>query len=103
LEACDGAIDVLSSVGVSIEEHHGNVLRRFREVVCHAVRRGAMLALAVTTFQSDEDLHNMAIGFSLVERPNNVSALATEFTGAAGAIAEYERVQDVIRSTPHDV
>jgi hypothetical protein len=42
-------------------------------------------------------------GFSPVERPDDVSALAMEFRGAAGAIAKYERVEDVIRSAPHDV
>jgi hypothetical protein len=45
----------------------------------------------------------MAIRFPLVERPNDVGALATEFRGVMGANAEYERVEDVIQSTPHDV
>jgi hypothetical protein len=101
LEACGGAIDVLSLAGVSIEERLGNVPRWFREVVCHA--RGAMLALAAATLWSNEDLHYMAIGFLPVDRPNDVSVLAMEFTGAAGAIAKYERVEDVIQSAPHDV
>ena len=45
----------------------------------------------------------MATGFSPVEEPNDVGALAMEFRGAAGTIAESERVEDVIRSAPHDV
>jgi hypothetical protein len=103
LEACDGAIDVLSPVGVTIEERLGNIPRWFREVVHHAVRRGATLALATAALRRGEDLHDMAIGFSPVERPDDVIALAMEFRGAAGAIAKYERVEDVIRSAPHDV
>ena len=46
LGACGGVIDVLSLVGVSVEERLGNILRWFREVVRHVVCRGAMLALA---------------------------------------------------------
>ena len=103
LEACGGVIDVLSSAGVSLEEHLGNVPRRFTEVIRHAVRHGAALALVVVTLWSGEDLHDMAIGFLLVEEPNDVGALAMEFRGAAGAIAKSERVEDVIRSAPHDV
>ena len=49
LEACVGVVDVLSPVGVSMEERLGNVLRWFREVVHHAVCRGATLALAAAT------------------------------------------------------
>jgi ABC-type transporter Mla subunit MlaD len=49
IEACSDAIDVLSPTGVNIEERLGNVLRRFREVVHHTVRHGAMLALAAAT------------------------------------------------------
>jgi hypothetical protein len=45
----------------------------------------------------------MAIGFPLVKRPYDVGALAVEFRGVAGAIAEYERVEDVISSAPYDV
>jgi hypothetical protein len=45
----------------------------------------------------------MAIRFAPVERPNDVSALAGEFMGAAGAIAESERVEDVICFAPYDV
>ena len=45
----------------------------------------------------------MAIGFPLVESPNDVDALAMEFRGVAGAIAESKRVEDVIRSAPYDV
>jgi hypothetical protein len=62
-----------------------------------------MLALAAATLRSNEDLHDMAIEFLLVERPDDVSALAMEFRGTAGTVAEYERVDDVIQSTPHDV
>jgi hypothetical protein len=63
LEACDGAIDVLSPVGVTIEERLSNIPRWFREVVHHAVRRGATLALATAALRRGEDLHDMAIGF----------------------------------------
>jgi hypothetical protein len=101
LEACNGAIDVLLLTGVSIEEHLGNVPRWFR--VRHAVHRGATLALAAATLQSGEDLHDMTIRSSPVERPDDVSALAVEFRGIMSAIAEYEREEDVIRSAPHDV
>ena len=59
--------------------------------------------MATATLQSGKDLHDMTIGVSPVERPNNVGALAMEFRGAMGAIVEYERVEDVIRSAPHDV
>ena len=45
----------------------------------------------------------MAIGFPPVEEPDDVGALAVEFRGTAGAIAESERVEDVIRSAPHVV
>ena len=45
----------------------------------------------------------MAIGFPPVEEPDDVGTLAVEFRGTAGAIAESKRVEDVIRSTPHDV
>jgi hypothetical protein len=45
----------------------------------------------------------MAIGFLLVERPNDVGVLAMEFRGMVGAIIKYERVEDVIQSPPHDV
>jgi hypothetical protein len=38
-----------------------------------------------------------------VERPDDVSTLAMEFRGAVGAIVESGRVEDVIRSSPHDV
>ena len=38
----------------------------------------------------------MAIGFPPVEEPNKVGALAVEFKDMAGAIAEFERVEDVI-------
>ena len=103
LETCGGAIDVLSLAGVNIEECLGNILRWFREVVHHAVCHGATLALATATLQSGKDLHDMTIGVSPVERPNNVGALAMEFRGAVGAIAKSERLEDVIRSAPHDV
>ena len=49
LEVCVGAIDMLSPVGVSVEDRLGNVPRRFREVIRHTVRRGATLALATAT------------------------------------------------------
>ena len=61
------------------------------------------MALATATLQSGKDLHDMTIGVSPVERPNNVGALAVEFRGTMGAIAEYDRVEDVIRSAPDDV
>jgi hypothetical protein len=38
----------------------------------------------------------MANEFPPMERPNDVSVLAMEFRGMVGAIAEYERVKDVI-------
>jgi hypothetical protein len=38
-----------------------------------------------------------------MEEPGVAGALAVEFRGAEGAIAESERVEDVIRSTPHAV
>ena len=101
LEACDTTIDMLLLVGVSIEESLGNVLRWFREVVRHAVRHA--VHRGGSTLRRDEDLRDMAIGFPPVERPIDVGALAMELKGAAGAIAEYERVEDVIRSAPHDV
>jgi hypothetical protein len=44
----------------------------------------------------------MVTGFLPVEKPNDVGALALEFRSAVGAIAEYERVQDVIHSAPHE-
>jgi hypothetical protein len=94
---------MLSLVGVSIEEHLGNMLRRFREVVRHVVCHGAKFALAAATLWSGEDLRDMAIGFLLVERPNDVGVLAMEFRGMVGAIIKYERVEDVIQSPPHDV
>jgi hypothetical protein len=103
LEACGGAINVLSPVGVCVEERLGNVPRWFREVVHHALCRGAALALAVATLRSGEDVHDMAIGFLPVERPDDVGALAMEFRGAVGTVAKYERVDDVIWSAPHDV
>ena len=43
LEACNSVIDVLSPVGVSVEDHLSNTPRRFREVIHHVVRRGAVL------------------------------------------------------------
>ena len=63
----------------------------------------AALALVAATLRSGEDLHDMAIEFPPMEEPNNVGALAMEFRGAVGAIAESERVEDVIRFAPHDV
>jgi len=103
LESCGGVIDVLSPVGVSVEERLGNVPRWFTEVIHLAIRRGAALALVAATLRSGEDLHDMAIEFPPVEEPDDVGALAVEFRGAVGAIAESERAEDVIRSTPHDV
>jgi hypothetical protein len=61
------------------------------------------MALAATTVWSGKDLCNMAIGFPPVEEPDDIDAWAVEFRGAASAIAKYERVEDVIRSAPHDV
>lgn len=49
LEACGGVVDVLSLVGVSVEERLSNVLGRFMEVICHAVRCVATLALAAAS------------------------------------------------------
>ena len=49
LEACGGVIDVLSPVGVSIEERLNNVLRWFTKVIQQMVHRGAALALAANT------------------------------------------------------
>ena len=88
---------------MSVEERLGNVLRRFTKVIWHAVRHGAVLPLAAATLRSGEDLHDMAIEFPPVEEPDDVGALAVEFRGAVGAIAESERVEDVIRSAPHVV
>ena len=48
-------------------------------MVHHTVCRGATLALAAATLWSDEDLHDMAIGFPPVEEPDDVYALAVEF------------------------
>ena len=45
----------------------------------------------------------MAFRFLAMEKPNDVGALAVEFKGAVGAIAKSKRVEDVIRSAPHDV
>ena len=45
----------------------------------------------------------MVIGFPPVEEHDDVGALAVDFRDAAGTIAEAERVEDVICSTPHDV
>lgn len=67
LGACGGVIDMLLLAGVSVEEPLGNVPRRFAEVICHAVRRGAALALTNATLRSGEDLRNMTIGFPPVE------------------------------------
>jgi hypothetical protein len=94
---------MLLPTGVSIEEHLGNVPRRFTKVIRHVVCCGAVLALVAATLQSGEDLRNMATGFPPVEEPNDVDALAVEFRDAVGAIAEFKRVEDVIRSAPHDV
>ena len=90
LEPCGGVIDDLSLVGVSVEECLGNVPRQFTEVIRHAVHRGAVLVLAAATLWSDEDLRDMVIGFPPVEEPDDVSALAVEFRGAAGTIAKTE-------------
>jgi len=103
LEACGGVIDVLSPVGVSIEERLDNVLRWFTKVIQHTVRHGATLALAAATLRSGEDLCDMAIGFPLVEEPDEVGALAMEFRDVEGTIAEFERVEDVIHSAPRYV
>ena len=94
---------MLSPVGVSVEERHGNVPRWFREVVHHMVRRGATLVLVAATLRSSEDLRDMAIGFPPAKKPDDVGALAVEFRGATGAIAKSKRVEDVIRSAPYDV
>jgi hypothetical protein len=86
-----------------VEEHLRNMLRRFMEVIRHAVRRGATLALAAATLQSGEDLRDMATRFPLVEKLEDVEALAVEFKSAVGAITEYEGVEDVIHSASYDV
>ena len=59
--------------------------------------------MATATLWIGKDLRDMSIGFPPMERPDDVGALAVEFRGAAGTIAEYERVEDVTRSTPYDV
>jgi hypothetical protein len=46
LEVSGNVLDVLSPVGVSVEECLDNVPGWFSEVIRHAVRRGAALALA---------------------------------------------------------
>ena len=71
LEACGGVIDVLSPVGVSMEEHLGNVPRGFTEVIRYAVRHRAVLALAAITLWSGEDHRDMAIGFPPMEEPDD--------------------------------
>ena len=103
LEACGGVIDVLSPVGVSIEERLDNVLRWFTKVIQHTVRHGATLALAAATLRTGDDLRDMTIGFAPVEEPDDVGVQALEFRSTTGTIAESERVEDVIRSGPHDV
>jgi hypothetical protein len=100
---CGIFLDVLSPAGVSAEERIGNVPRRFLEVICHAVRHGAALALAAAFLRSGEDVRDMASRFPPMERPDDADALAVKFRGAAGAIAKFERVEDVIHSAPHDV
>ena len=52
--------------------------------------------MAAATLQSGEDLRDMATGFLPMERLDDVGVLAMEFKGVAGAIAESERVEDVI-------
>lgn len=103
LEASGGVLDVLSPVGVSVEECLGNVPGRFSEVIHHAVRRGAALALAAAFLRSSEDLRDMASACPPMEKPDDIGALAMEFRGAAGAIAEFESIEDIIRSTPRDM
>lgn len=103
LEACGGVLDVLSPVGVSVKECIGNVPRWFLKVIHHAVRHGASLVLAASFLWGSEDLRDMASGFPPMEKLDDADALAMEFRGAAGAIAESKRVEDVIRSAPHDV
>jgi hypothetical protein len=49
LEVCGGAIDVLLPVGMSVQDHLGNVLRWFREAIRHAVCHEVALALAATS------------------------------------------------------
>lgn len=61
------------------------------------------MALAAAFLRSGKDLRYMAIGFPPTEKPDDISALAVEFRSAAGAIVEYEKVEDVIRSAPHEV
>ena len=94
---------MLSPVEVSVEEHLKKVPRWFMEVIRHAVQHGAALVLVAATFRSGKDLRDMATRFPPVEKPKDVDALAMEFKSAMGAIAEYEGVEDVIRSAPYDV
>lgn len=89
-------------MGMSVEDRLGAAPRRCGEVIRHAVRRGAAAALAATSIRSDEDLHNMAIGFALGEDPGETSVLASSFRVVAGAIAEAEDIEDIIRSAPQE-
>lgn len=45
----------------------------------------------------------MASGFPPMDKPGDASALAIEFRDAAGAIAEFKRIEDMICSVPHEV
>jgi hypothetical protein len=45
----------------------------------------------------------MVSRFPAMERLDDVGTLAMKFRGVAGAIAEFERVEDVIYLAPHDV
>jgi hypothetical protein len=91
-------LDVLSPVGVSVEECLSNVPGQFLEVIRHAVRRGAALALAAAFLQSSKDLCDMASGCPPMEKPDDIGALAVEFRVAAGAIAKFESIEDIICS-----
>jgi hypothetical protein len=94
---------MLSPVGVSIEERLSTIPRRFSKVIHHVIRCGTALVLAAASLQSREDLRDMASVFPLMDEPGDASALAVEFRDTAGAIAKSKRVEDVIRSTPHEV
>ena len=64
-------------MGVSIEDVRLRaVLRRFSEVIRHAVLHGAVLALAAASLRSSVNLRDMASGFPPVDDPNNAGGLA---------------------------
>jgi hypothetical protein len=86
---------------VIIEERLRAVLRRFSEVIRHAIWCCTALALAAASLRSSVNLRDMASGFPPVDEPNNASGLAAEFRDAAGAVAKAERIEDIIYCAPH--